>query len=177
MSEASPSSNLASPLTGAAAPEGLAARVTAILMGQRRTVTVLSSLIAIQDAMGYLPPESMASVASYCNASVNDVYGVATYYPNFRFSPLGEHHIELCWGPSCHIVHAPELRTIAEAFTGLKEDGTTEDKRYTLRGTECAGACALGPVGKIDGKLVGRLTPDRLRALFGRLGGPAGKTR
>ena len=168
MPEGPLTSNVASP-SGAVSPEDLAARLTAILRSQRRTVTVLSSLIAIQDALGYLPPESISVVASYCNASVNDVYGVATYYPNFRMSPPADHKIELCWGPSCHIVGAPKLRELAEEFTGLKEDGTTEDNRYTLRGAECAGACALGPVGKVDGKLVGRLTPERLRALLAGL--------
>ena len=145
------------------------ARLTAILKGQCRTVTVLSSLIAIQDALGWLPPETMTAVAAFANKTVNDVYGVATYYPNFRLIPPSEHKIELCWGPSCHIVGAPILRQMAEKFTGLKEDGTTEDNRYALRGAECAGACALGPVGKIDGKLVGRLTPERLRALLEKL--------
>lgn len=148
----------------------LEAKLKEILEGQRRTVTVLSSLIAVQDAIGYLPPESIPAVASFAHASVNDVYGVATFYTHFRFAPPGEHEIELCWGPSCHIVHAPELRRLAESFTGLHADGTTEDKRYTLRGTECAGACALAPVGKIDHKLVGRLTPERLGALLQRIG-------
>ena len=142
------------------------ARLADILKSQRRTVTVLSSLLAVQDALGYLPQESLPAVAAFTGQSVNDVYGVATYYPNFRFQPVGDHEIELCWGPSCHILRAPELRKIAEDFTGLAADGTTEDKHYTLRATECAGACALGPVGKVDGKLVGRLTPQRLRALL-----------
>lgn len=147
------------------------AKIREVVKGQKRTVTVLSSLLAIQDAFAYLPPGSMEAVAETTGASVNDVYGVATFYTNFRFEPPGEHQIELCSGPSCHIVDAPRLRKIAEEFAGLKEDGTTPDKRYTLRAVECGGACALGPVGKIDGKLYGRLNEERLRKLLAATNG------
>jgi NADH:ubiquinone oxidoreductase subunit E len=141
-------------------------RLEAVLKAQRRTVTVLSSLIAVQDAFGYLPPNAIPAVAAFNDTTVNEVFGVATFYTHFRFAPPGEHTVELCWGPSCHIVGAPALRTLAEKATGLHEDGTGKDGRYTLRGTECAGACALAPVGKLDGKLIGRLTPERWAALL-----------
>lgn len=147
------------------------AKLREVVRGQKRTVTVLSSLIAIQNAYTYLPPGSMEAVAEATGASVSDVYGVATFYTHFRFEPPGEHQIELCWGPSCHIFDAPKLRKIAEEFTGLNGDGTTMDKKYTMRALECAGACALGPVGRIDGKLYGRLNERRLRELLAATNG------
>ena len=136
-----------------------------------RTVTVLSCLINIQDHVGYLPPDSMAAVAEYTGASVNDIHGVATFYSHFRFEPEGEHTIELCWGPSCQLFDSKGLMAQAEEFAGIKFNGTTEDHRYTLRGLECAGACALAPVGKVDGKLAGRLTKERLKGMLEQLNG------
>ena len=150
------------------------AKLRAILEGQKRTVTVLSSLIAIQEEMGYLPDGALPAVAELTGESVNEVYGVATFYTHFRFAPPGEHQVEICWGPSCHIVNAPSLRKMAEEFTGLEADGTTEDEKYTLRGLECAGACALAPVGKIDGKLYGSLDREKLARILGGLDGKKG---
>ena len=150
---------------------GLDAKFREVLQRQRRTVTVLSSLIAIQEEMGYLGEGAIPAVSEYTGASVNDVYGVATFYSHFRFTPPGEHQIEICWGPSCHIFDAPRLRGTAQEFAGLEGDGTTEDGKYTVRGLECAGACALAPVGKIDGKLHGRLDDARLRQLLSGLNG------
>lgn len=151
-------------------------RIQHILKAQRRTVTVLSSLIAIQEEIGHLPEGAVRAVAALTGATVNDVYAVATFYTHFRFDPPGEHQVELCWGPTCHIEHAPKLKKLAEEFTGLTGDGTTPDRRYTLRGSECSGACALAPVGKVDGKLYGRLTEQRLRGILEatRNGAPRG---
>ena len=147
------------------------ASLRAILEIQTRTVTVLSSLIAIQEELGYLRPGAIPAVAELTGASVNEVYGVATFYTHFRFTPPGEHKIELCWGPSCHVLNAPHLREMAEEFVGIKGDGTTPDKKYSLRGLECAGACALAPVAKVDGKLYGQLTEEKLRQVLAGING------
>ncbi len=142
-------------------------KIREILDSQKgRTITVLSSLIRIQERLSYLPPEAVSAVAEYTGASVNEVHGVATFYTHFRFEPPGDHTIELCWGPSCQIFDAKGLMKQAEEFSGIGFDGTTEDRRYSLRGLECAGACALAPVGKVDGKLVGRLNQERLAQLL-----------
>ena len=131
-----------------------------------RTITVLSSLIRIQERLTYLTPDAIPAVAEYTGASVNEVHGVATFYTHFRFEPPGDHTIELCWGPSCQLLDSKGLMRQAEAFAGAVFDGYSEDRKYSLRGLECAGACALAPVGKIDGKLVGRLNADRLGHLL-----------
>jgi NADH:ubiquinone oxidoreductase subunit E len=141
-----------------------------ILVSQRtKTHTVLSCLIAIQERLGYLPPEAIPAVAEYTGASVNEVWGVATFYTHFRFEPPGRHQIELCRGPSCHIFNSQRLMRLAEERTGGAFGGTTKDGEYTLRGLDCAGACALAPVGRIDGRLVGRLTEERLKQMLAAL--------
>lgn len=142
-----------------------------------KTVTVLSSLIAVQEKLGYLPPEAIAAVAEHTGHSVNEVWGVATFYTHFRFEPPGRHTVELCWGPSCQLFKARRLMQMAEEHAGVKFGETSPDKRYTLRPLECAGACALAPVGKIDGALIGRLSEERLRQALAALNGRKAEAR
>ena len=93
----------------------------AIESQKRPTVTVLSSLLAIQDSMGYISDEAIEEVAKAMKTSVNDVYGVASFYPNFRFSPPSEHTVEVCWGPTCHLLGANYL--IERILKMLKLEG------------------------------------------------------
>ena len=73
--------------------------ITKAVHGQSQpTVTVLSSLLALQDAIGYIPKEALEEVASFMGDTVNDVWAVASFYPNFRFEPLCQHNVEVCWG-------------------------------------------------------------------------------
>ena len=85
-------------------------RIRKAIFSQRRsTVTVLSSLLAAQDELGYLPDEAIEEVAAYASTTINDVWGVASFYTNFRFTPPGNHLVEVCWGPTCHVVGAQPL--------------------------------------------------------------------
>ncbi|MCY3693182.1 MAG: NAD(P)H-dependent oxidoreductase subunit E, partial [Chloroflexi bacterium] len=89
------------------------------------TVTVLSSLLAVEDAIGYIPKEAVEAVASRMDATVNDVWAVATFYPNFRFDPPMEHRVEVCWGPSCHVMGAGRIIAAAQDALGLSDKGDT----------------------------------------------------
>ena len=124
------------------------------------TVTVLSSLLAVEDAIGYIPKEAVDAVAARMGATVNDVWAVATFYPNFRFEPPTEHRIEVCWGPSCHVMGADRIIAAAQDALGLPGEGDTPDGRATLRYNTCLGACAHAPVMAIDHHLAGRATPE-----------------
>ena len=70
---------------------------------KRSTVTVLSSLLAVQDSLHYIPDEAIEEIASFCKVTINDVWSVASFYTNFRFTPPGDKTLDVCWGPSCHI--------------------------------------------------------------------------
>ena len=128
------------------------------------TVTVLSSLLAVEDAIGYIPREAVEAVALRMDATVNDVWAVATFYPNFRFEPPTEHRIEVCWGPSCHVMGATAIIAAAQDALNLPDEGDTPDGKATLRYNTCLGACAHAPVMAIDHHLAGRITPDSARA-------------
>ena len=138
----------------------------AITNQKRPTVTVLSSLLAAQDALGYIPDEAIDEVAAYTEASINEVWGVASYYKNFRFTPAGKHTVEICWGPSCHLVGATDIIERTLEHVGLKEEGETDDGRLTVRYNTCLGACAQAPVISIDHHLRGRMTPEQTVALI-----------
>ncbi len=128
------------------------------------TVTVLSSLLAVEDAIGYIPKEAVEAVAQRMAATVNDVWAVATFYPNFRFDPPTEHRIEVCWGPSCHVMGATGVIAAAQDALQLSDEGDTPDGKATLRYNTCLGACSHAPVMAIDHHLAGPVTPDSARA-------------
>ena len=88
----------------------------AISSQTKSTITVLSCLLAIQDDIGYLPDEAIEEVATRFNTTINEVWGVATFYTNFRFTPPGEHIVEVCWGPTCPLLGA------AHILHGVKDD-------------------------------------------------------
>ena len=136
-------------------------RVRNAISTQRRpTVTVLSSLLAAQDDLGYVPDEAIEEIALFTSTTTNDVWGVASFYPNFRFTPPGEHVLEVCWGPTCHLAGASRVLKAVQDDLGLVGEGDTEDRKVTLRYNTCLGACTQAPVISIDHRLIGRVTPD-----------------
>lgn len=129
-------------------------------------VTVLSALIEVQDQLHYLPPDSIPAVAALTGASVNDVYAVATFYTHFRFTPPGEHVVEACWGPSCHLRGAPAVMEAVEKAAGARFDSDTPDGKFTLRKLSCAGACGHGPVVVLDHQMRGNADPATVAAFI-----------
>ena len=136
-------------------------RIYRAVRGQTQpTVTVLSSLLAVEDELAYIPKEAVEMVAEFTGSTVNDVWAVASFYPNFRFEPPTDHRVEVCWGTSCHLVGAMAVvKSILEA-AGLEAEGDTSDDRLSVRFNTCLGACAQAPVMSIDHHLTGRLTPE-----------------
>lgn len=124
------------------------------------TVTVLSSLLAVQDVLGYLPAEALEAVAVRTGHSANDVWGVASFYPNFRFAPPSRHTVELCWGLTCELLGAQTLLRDLLDRLGLDGEGDTPDGAVTLRLNTCLGACPHGPVVSFDHHLAGHITVD-----------------
>ncbi len=145
--------------------DGLKPRISDAMHRQSQpTVTVLSTLLAVQDELGYLPKEAIEEVAAFTDSTINDVWAVASFYPNFRFEPPCLHQVEVCWGASCHLVGAMPVIEAALQATGLETEGDTSDGRLTLRYNTCLGACSQAPVVAIDHQLFGRATPALAKA-------------
>ena len=146
-------------------------RIRGAVQSQKRpTVTVLSSLLAIEDEIGYIPKESIELVAGHHDVTINEVWGVASFYPNFRFTPPAEHVVEVCWGPTCHLVGASEVIQSVLAGLGLEGEGSTPGNEVTLRLNTCLGACSQAPVISIDHRLTGGVDPESARVLVEALG-------
>ena len=144
--------------------DGLKQRMAeAVRLQPQSTVTVLSSLLALQDELGYIPKEGVEEVAAFTDSTVNDVWAVASFYPNFRFTPPCLHQVEVCWGATCHLVGAMPVIEAALESCGLTDEGDTPDGRLSLRFNTCLGACSQAPVMAIDHHLVGRVTVPMVR--------------
>ena len=150
--------------------DGLKPRILEAIHRQTQaTVTILSSLLAVHDELGYMPKEGVDEVAAFIGATINDVWAVASFYPNFRFDPPCQHHVEVCWGASCHLVGAMPVIEQVLAAIGLEGEGDTPDGLVSFRLNTCLGACAQAPVMSIDHHLMGRLSPESARAKIDRL--------
>ena len=148
--------------------DGLTPRITKAVHGQTQpTVTILSSLLAVEDEIGFIPRESVAAVAAFTHSTINDVWAVASFYPNFRLDPPCQHQVELCWGTSCHLVGAMAVIEAALAAAGLASEGDTPDRRLSVRFNTCLGACSQAPVISIDHQLIGRMTPGAVSQKIG----------
>ena len=144
--------------------EGLILRINRALNSQEQaTVTMLSSLLAVQESLGYIPEAAVEAVAQFTHSTINDVWGVASFYTNFRFTPPGAHMVELCWGPSCHVLGAMPVIKAVLGTLGLRGEGDSVDGRLSVRFNTCLGACSQGPVISVDHHLMGRLSPDTAR--------------
>ena len=147
--------------------ESLKERITQALDSQQQaTITVLSSLLAVQDELGYIPEEGVEEVAIFTRSTINDVWGVASFYTNFRFTKPGAHKVELCWGSACHVQGAMQVIRAVLDSVGLEGEGDTPDERVSVRFNTCLGACCQGPVISIDDQLIGRLSPARVRTIL-----------
>ncbi len=135
------------------------------------TITVLSSLIAVQDAIHYLPDEAIKETATFCGSTINEVWSVASFYTNFRFTPPGEKTLDVCWGPSCHLVGAQQVLDAVQGVLEIKEEGESPDRKVTLKYNTCLGACAQGPVIAINHHLIGKQTPESAAQIARKLRG------
>ena len=141
--------------------DGLRERIIGAIQNQSQpTVTTLSSLLAIEDELGYIPKEAVEEVARYNNSTVIDVWAVASFYPNFRFTPPCAHSVEICWGPTCHLLGAANVIDAVQQELELDSEGDTLDGQVSLRYNTCLGACAQGPVMSVDHHLFGRVSSE-----------------
>jgi NADH-quinone oxidoreductase subunit E len=125
----------------------------------------------IQSREGFLSQRAMTELALALDTPVASVYGVATFYNQFRFAPLGTHVIELCRGTACHVKQSFALQQHLERKLKLRPDGNSADKKFTVVKVACLGACSIAPVIKLNGEFYGHLTIEKLDSLLAALDG------
>lgn len=120
----------------------------------------------IQKRHGYLPEEVLEAVSRVTDIPVSDLYGVATFYSQFRFTPSGKHLVKVCKGTACHVSGAEILFSAVSDELGIGEGGTTEDKLFSLESVACLGCCSLAPVVMIGDKVYGKLSGAKIRKIL-----------
>ena len=116
-----------------------------------------------QEAEGHLSADAVRRISRWLKVSENEVYGVATFYAQFRFSPPGRHHIKACLGTACHVQGGEQMLDVLERRLGIRPGETTADGEYDLERVACLGCCALAPVVTIDGKTYGEMSVLKLQ--------------
>ncbi|MBI2849557.1 MAG: NADH-quinone oxidoreductase subunit NuoE [Chloroflexi bacterium] len=155
------------PLRGVTLQEKLKEALAAYKGQRGATIPVLQK---VQEELGYLPEDVIPEVANILGISKNEVYGVATFYAQFRFERPGEHTVKCCQGTACYVQGAPRIIDAVEdelKLTGGKI--TTDDYKFSLERVACFGACALAPVMVVDNTVYGKLTPAKAREILGKI--------
>lgn len=127
---------------------------------------VAGSLITIlqkaQEIYGFLSPDLMLYIAKATDIPVAKVYGVATFYTQFRMHPVGKYLIMLCQGTACHVNGSEAIEDAITEYLSITEGETTEDGLFTLENVACLGCCSLSPVMMINGETYGQLTKEKV---------------
>ena len=132
----------------------------------RERENLIPLLQEVQEHLQYLPAEAVQAVADHLALSANDVYGVATFYAQFRFVPPGLHHIKVCEGTACHVRGSDRILESISRVTGIAPGQTSADGQFSLERVACFGSCALAPVVVVDDKVYGRMTGTKTKKLI-----------
>jgi NADH-quinone oxidoreductase subunit E len=133
---------------------------------ERKPEALISVLQAVQEHLGYLPPEVLGKVARHARVPRSRVYGVASFYSQFRFNPIGRHRVTVCRGTACHVSGARMILEELERTLGISEGQTSEDMEYSLETVACIGCCGLAPCISVGDEVSAKLTPKKVRSLF-----------
>lgn len=125
----------------------------------------------VQSRLGYLPALAMEKIAEGTNVPAADVYGLATFYNQFRLNPPGEHEVKVCLGTACYMVGGDITLESFERRMEIKEGETTSDRRYSLERVACVGCCTMAPVVVVDDQVEGKVTPTRVDGIMLELEG------
>ena len=138
-----------------------------VLAGYQRTRQDLIPILQdVQDRLGFLSEEAVRRVAEHVDLSPNDVFGVATFYTQFRFHPPGKHRVKVCLGTACHVRRSPLIMEEIARRLGISAGETTEDRQFSLQSVACFGSCALAPVVVLGDRVYGRMTPRKMEKLI-----------
>ena len=117
----------------------------------------------VQDAHGYLSPDALRVIGDHLELPVAKIYGVATFYNQFRFQPQGRYHVQVCRGTACHVKGSAQLLETLQQELKVGPGETSRDGMFSLEVVACIGACGLAPVICVNGEFHAKLTPERVR--------------
>ena len=120
-----------------------------------------------QEEFRYLPSEVMQAIAGFLRVPEGTVFGVSTFYAQFKFTPMGKRIVKVCRGTACHVRGGARILREVEKRLGIKPGETTDDWEYTLETVACIGACALAPTMTVDKETHGQMTTKKVAEVFG----------
>ncbi len=120
----------------------------------------------VQDTVGYLSRDAVQRVGQHLDLAPSKVYGVATFYNQFRFQPLGQFHIQLCRGTACHVKGSAKLLDAIQRELNIQPDQTTRDGIFSLEVVACIGACGLAPVMAVNGEFHANVSPQKVKKIL-----------
>lgn len=134
---------------------------------------VKGSLITIlqktQDIYGYLPKDAIVYISERTGIAESEIMGVATFYTQFRLTPIGKYLIMLCQGTACHVNSSELILQTIKDELGIEDGETTEDGLFSLKCVACLGCCSLSPVMMINENTYGSLTPEKTKKILKEL--------
>ncbi|MEI7832321.1 MAG: NADH-quinone oxidoreductase subunit NuoE [bacterium] len=131
-----------------------------------RRETLIPILQDVQAIFGYLPEESLAIIGKYIGVSTSKVFGVATFYNQFRLKPVGKHTVRVCRGTACHVRGSKLLLDAFAEELKIQPGDTTDDGQFTLETVACLGACSIAPVVMIDESFHGSVQSRNVKSIL-----------
>lgn len=127
---------------------------------------LISLLQYYQKTDGYISQESVRQIADFLKVSQAHIFGVASFYAQFRFEKPGDNTIRVCLGTACHVQDGEQLSEEITNILGIHSGEITPDGRFEFQQVACLGCCAQAPVVEINGKIFGKMTPNKLRRIL-----------
>jgi NADH-quinone oxidoreductase subunit E len=131
-----------------------------------RRDSLIPILQEVQEADGFLSREAIIRIAQHLNLPTSKVFGVATFYNQFRFEPKGRYHIQVCRGTACHVKGSAGVLEAVQRALDVMPGQTTRDGLFSLEVVACVGACGLSPVITVNSEVHAGMTPDRVKKLI-----------
>ncbi len=128
--------------------------------------SLIPVLQGTQDIYGYIPEQAFLEISKKLGYKLSSLYGVVTFYAQFRLSPVGKHIIKVCHGTACHVQNAKKITEILQDILKVSDGETTEDKLFTLESVACLGCCSLAPVMMIGDETYGKLTEKSTKKII-----------
>ncbi|MGY8871742.1 MAG: formate dehydrogenase subunit gamma [Pseudomonadales bacterium] len=136
---------------------------------QHKPGALLPILHGIQDALGYIPPDSVPMIADALQQTRAEIHGVITFYHHFRLTPPGRIKLEVCRAEACQARGSRHLESHVKERLGIDYHHTTLDREFSLEPVYCLGNCACGPTIRVDDDIIGRITPEKFDLLVDEL--------
>ncbi len=131
--------------------------------GRDKLIPILQE---VQDEEGYLQREAVVMIGRHLGVPTSQIFGVATFYNQFRFEPVGRFHVQICRGTACHVKGSAKLLETLKREVGVEPGRTTRDGLFSIEVVACIGACGLAPVISINGEFHARVTPEEIPVLL-----------